>query len=472
MQFPAGVISMLPHSNVYVKGLPSGCTEATLLALFSAHGAVISVRVFQQPNKAPFAFVKFNSVAEATQAILALNGASLLGSVLEVRFADSDVGLHPERVAPPSDNVFIRGFAPGSTENDLRMLFSPYGLVISARILHHGEQSGQGAAGLVRMSLVEEASRAVLALNGQRLPGCVSILVARFADSLEVKARKQAKQPMGPVQVLLQATAGFSFNPAMPMAYSSAPIYPQPNAMLVQQPRDSVPRSMMTPMPPLGMGLGEDNLMYHNLWMHNVHVLLQGPQEVLRTPCHSCPTSACHLMQTTLAVTAALLPTPHHLRRLPAYSPAATMYLAQSLPQHTSIGHLQLDTPAGSMGATGGGLMSGAMFNSSGTLADPSHPPPAPSNTTLFVSNMPANAGKLFLYETFASFGAIQSVQARSKQTAVLDDSSSTDGGKKCGFVNFVHADSAARAMAVLHQQPPSTSGQLISLEMQPKHKQ
>ncbi|KAL6753467.1 hypothetical protein V8C86DRAFT_2725600 [Haematococcus lacustris] len=417
MQFPAGVLSMLPHSNVYVKGLPLGCTEATLLALFSAHGAVISVRVFQQPNKPPFAFVKFNSVAEATQAILALNGASLLGSVLEVRFADSDVGLHPERVAPPSDNVFIRGFAPGSTENDLRLLFSPYGLVISARILHHGEQSGQGAAGLVRMSLVEEASRAVLALNGQRLPGCASILVARFADSLEVKARKQAKQPMGPVQVLLQATAGFSFNPAMPMAYSSAPIYPQPNAMLVQQPRDLVPRSMMTPMPPLGMGSGGSSYTMPQL------------------PNISLPPDA------------------------------ATMYLGQSLPQHTSTGHLQLDTPAGSMGATGGGLTSGAMLlSSSGILADPPPPPPAPSNTTLFVSNMPANAGKLFLYETFASFGAIQSVQ-------VLEDSSSTDGGKKCGFVNFVHADSAARAMAVLHQQLPSTSGQLISLEMQPKHK-
>ncbi|GFH07181.1 uncharacterized protein HaLaN_01944, partial [Haematococcus lacustris] len=222
---------------------------------------------------------------------------------------------------------------------------------------------------------------------------------------------------MGPVQVLLQATAGFSFNPAMPMAYSSAPIYPQPNAMLVQQPRDLVPRSMMTPMPPLRMGSG--------------------------------PTGG----------------SAYTMPQLPNISlppDAATMYLAHSLPQHSSVGHLQLDTPAGSMGLTGG---AGAMLlNSSGILADPPNPPPAPSNTTLFVSNMPANAGKLFLYETFASFGAIQSVQ-------VLEDSSSTDGGKKCGFVNFVHADSAARAMAVLHQQPPSTSGQLISLEMQPKHK-
>ncbi|GFH05841.1 uncharacterized protein HaLaN_00371 [Haematococcus lacustris] len=261
----------------------------------------MSARVFQQPNKPPFAFVKFNSVAEATQAILALNGVVLGTSMLEVRFADSDIGSHTERVAPPSDNVFIRGFAPGSSENDLRMLFSPYGLVISARILHHGEQSGQGAAGLVRMASMEEAGRAVLALNGQRLQGCASTLVARFADSLEIKARKQAKQPLGP---------------------------------------------------------------------------------------------------------------------------------NQSLPQQSSMGplHFETSTPTNSMGMAG----------SSGST------------------------GKLLLYETFAPYGAIHSVE-------VLEDSSASEGDRKCGLVSFVHADAAARAMAALHKQPPTASGQLLNLEVQTK---
>jgi hypothetical protein len=47
------------------------------------------------------------------------------------------------------------------------------------QVLHHGEQSGQGAAALVRMASVEEASHAVLALNGQRVPGAVSPLLVR-----------------------------------------------------------------------------------------------------------------------------------------------------------------------------------------------------------------------------------------------------------------------------------------------------
>lgn len=75
----------MAHSNVYVKGLPPECDEPTLLSLFQPHGTVTSLRLFQQPNKPPFAFVKFNAVVEAQQAITALNGAAFGGCIMEVR---------------------------------------------------------------------------------------------------------------------------------------------------------------------------------------------------------------------------------------------------------------------------------------------------------------------------------------------------------------------------------------------------
>ncbi|KAF5832592.1 hypothetical protein DUNSADRAFT_11464 [Dunaliella salina] len=184
----------MAHSNVYVKGLPLECDEATLLALFQTHGTIASLRLFQQPNKPPFAFVKFTDVQEAQQAISALNGAAFGGCIMEVRFADCDVGAHPDRTPPPSDNIFCRGFAPGCTEEDISSLLGTYGLVVSVKILHHGDQSGQGAAALVRMASVDEATRAVLALHGQQIMGCPSPLVVRYADSMEIKVRKQVKQ--------------------------------------------------------------------------------------------------------------------------------------------------------------------------------------------------------------------------------------------------------------------------------------
>lgn len=75
----------MTHSNVYVKGLPLECDEQTLSSLFQPHGTISSLRLFRQPNKPPFAFVKFAEVHEAQQAISSLNGASFWGSIMEVR---------------------------------------------------------------------------------------------------------------------------------------------------------------------------------------------------------------------------------------------------------------------------------------------------------------------------------------------------------------------------------------------------
>lgn len=75
----------MSHSNVYVKGLPPECDEAMLLSLFQPHGSIASLRLFQQPNKPPFAFVKFGAVQEAQSAISALNGAAFGGCIMEVR---------------------------------------------------------------------------------------------------------------------------------------------------------------------------------------------------------------------------------------------------------------------------------------------------------------------------------------------------------------------------------------------------
>ncbi|GFH24631.1 uncharacterized protein HaLaN_22460, partial [Haematococcus lacustris] len=102
--------------------------------------------------------------------------------------------------------------------------------------------------------------------------------------------------------------------------------------------------------------------------------------------------------------------------------------------------------------------------NGGSSLGTPALPAPTGplQRTSLFVSNMPPGAGKLLLYETFAPYGAIHSVE-------VLEDSSASEGDRKCGLVSFVHADAAARAMAALHKQPPTASGQLLNLEVQTK---
>ena len=47
------------------------------------------------------------------------------------------------------------------------------------QILHHGDQSGQGGAALVRMATLESAAQCVAQLAGKRVPGGVTPLVVR-----------------------------------------------------------------------------------------------------------------------------------------------------------------------------------------------------------------------------------------------------------------------------------------------------
>ena len=196
------------HSNLYVRNLPQEADENLILTLFQPYGSVESVRIFrssQNPLKSPFAFVKFGGVVEAQTAIANLNGAQLANNVIEVKFADADAGSgNPERTPPPSDNLYVKNLPFNFNENDLRQLFAPYGLVTICRTLHHGDQTGQGGAALVRLSTVEESCRAMQALHGTRPFGGLNNLVVRYADSAEIKAKKHARQA---------ATQGMRYTP-------------------------------------------------------------------------------------------------------------------------------------------------------------------------------------------------------------------------------------------------------------------
>lgn len=81
---------------------------------------------------------------------------------------------------------------------DLKDLFSPFGVVQECRILHRGDDI-RGAGALVRMNNVAAASQAILVLHGQypqlQSGELSSIpLLVRYADSPEEKARKLARK--------------------------------------------------------------------------------------------------------------------------------------------------------------------------------------------------------------------------------------------------------------------------------------
>mmetsp|Transcript_38000 Transcript_38000/g.84623 ORF Transcript_38000/g.84623 Transcript_38000/m.84623 type:complete len:438 (+) Transcript_38000:224-1537(+) len=397
----------------------SEADEALLLQLFGNYGQPLSVRIFrsnQNPNKSPFAFVKMASVNEAEASITSLNGAQLGSNVIEVKFADSDLGVaNPERSPPPSDNLYVKNLPPTFGDEELRQLFSPFGLVTMCRVLHQGDQTGQGGAALVRMSTLDEAARSIQGLQGQRVLGAVQPLVVRFADTAEIKARKQAKQ----VGAAISASAV------------------QQQHLLLSHQRyagTAYPGGLAT------MGTAATSLSHI---MHQPITLAAGPGSQAATAAYF--TTPVASSAGTLAVGAAGMPLAAH---------PGTYGAAQA---HDGTGGLYITDPSSTYAlaaaptgssrgmhaaASASPLMMPAAAGGAASLALPAASLPVAS---LYVRNLPPEADKVFLYEKFSPFGAILSVK-------VLTD----EGGasKGVGFVNFSDAVGAAKAVAALHNLP------------------
>ena len=82
------------HSNVFIRGLPVSLDQSTLQQLFQSFGAIESCRVQTDQvtgHSKGYGFVKFATIEAAEDAIKSLDGSSLSGSLIQVKFASSDI---------------------------------------------------------------------------------------------------------------------------------------------------------------------------------------------------------------------------------------------------------------------------------------------------------------------------------------------------------------------------------------------
>lgn len=179
------------HSNVYVKNLPPEVDDQTLLTLFQSYGAVESCKVMQSrtPQSRNFGFVKFASIEEARLAIEQMNGATVASTVIEVRFADADVGHKRPQSKDETDNLYVKGFPSNWSEQELQSLFQTCGNVVECRVLQSRDPE-RGGVGLVRMAAVCEAAAAIQSYNNRTPPGGTVVMSVTFADTKDEKERK------------------------------------------------------------------------------------------------------------------------------------------------------------------------------------------------------------------------------------------------------------------------------------------
>ena len=165
----------MPHSNVYVRGVPVGFDTEDLRYLFENFGTIVSAKILEPRHVGDkrLGFVKFTTTAEALAAIASMDKISIAGHSLEVREAEFDVDPKKnvlDKALVENDNLFVRGFPSYWGAEALTEYFSRAGVVVSVRILSC-TMPARGGVGLVRYRSVEEARAAVVQLHETSVDG-------------------------------------------------------------------------------------------------------------------------------------------------------------------------------------------------------------------------------------------------------------------------------------------------------------
>ncbi|KAL3528673.1 hypothetical protein ACH5RR_007995 [Cinchona calisaya] len=199
-------------TNLYFKNLDGNVTENFLKEKFSAHGTVCSIVIVKDDKgkSRGFGFVKFSSHEEAKKAVECLNGALLGSKNLYVERAQKkaereeilrkayEIMYSNNSVKSKPSNLFVKNLNVSFDDLELKEIFSAYGKVTSAKVMHNEDGVSKGF-GFVCFSCPEEAKRALDSLNGTAVRG--KVLYVGFAQSREERYRQlQSSQGQYPKQ--------------------------------------------------------------------------------------------------------------------------------------------------------------------------------------------------------------------------------------------------------------------------------
>ncbi len=200
------------QTNLIVNYLPQTMSEEEVRNLFSQIGPILSCKLIKDKNTSlslGYAFVNYAETEDAEKAIQQLNGLPLHNKTIKVSYA------RPSSTSIKNANLYVAYLPKTFTQLELETLFSPYGNIITSKILIDTETGVSKGVGFVRFDTNAEAQKA-LVLNGNLLPGCTQPIVVKFANqprggtgepTIPANPRRTG---VGPIRNTL---ANFRFNP-------------------------------------------------------------------------------------------------------------------------------------------------------------------------------------------------------------------------------------------------------------------
>ncbi|KAL1456318.1 hypothetical protein WDU94_001058 [Cyamophila willieti] len=155
-------------------------TQVEMKTLFSSIGEVESCKLIRDKTTAQslgYGFVNYYKQEDAEKAINTLNGLQLQNKTIKVSFA------RPSCESIKRANLYICGLPKEMSKEDLEKLFSPYGTIITSRLLVPEIPLISKGVGFVRFNQHSEAAEALQALNGTIPPGATQPITVKFANS-------------------------------------------------------------------------------------------------------------------------------------------------------------------------------------------------------------------------------------------------------------------------------------------------
>ncbi|KAH8238917.1 hypothetical protein KR038_006688 [Drosophila bunnanda] len=221
-----------PKTNLIVNYLPQTMSQDEIRSLFVSFGEVESCKLIRDKvtgQSLGYGFVNYVKQEDAEKAINALNGLRLQNKTIKVSIA------RPSSESIKGANLYVSGLPKNMTQSDLESLFSPYGKIITSRILCDnitGEylSSLSKGVGFIRFDQRFEADRAIKELNGTTPKNSTEPITVKFANN--PSSNKNSMQPLA-AYIAPQNTRGgraFPTNAAAGAAAAAAAAAIHPNA--------------------------------------------------------------------------------------------------------------------------------------------------------------------------------------------------------------------------------------------------
>eukprot|EP00762_Andalucia_godoyi_P005793 ANDGO_06902.mRNA.1 Polyadenylate-binding protein len=169
-------------SSLYVGDLNPDATEQDLLEVFGAIGPISSIRLLRDAvtrRSLQYAYVNFQSAADADRALEALNFSELKGRPMRVMWLQRDPSMRRSGLG----NIFVKNLAKDIDNKSLYDTFSPFGNILSCKVAMASDGKSKGY-GYVHFETQEAADAAIATVNKMMLAG-TRVEVMRFVPRRE-----------------------------------------------------------------------------------------------------------------------------------------------------------------------------------------------------------------------------------------------------------------------------------------------